>query len=341
MREPSVPVCSYSSTGLLKASMHQLSLFDNHGKIYVVKRLSRRMKYTVKDLRADFPDEDACLAWLVEYLYPDGITCKNCQKVTKHYRVKSRKSYSCDICGHHVHPTAGTIFHKSRTPLTDWFYAIWLMSSNKAGTSAKQIERELGVTYKTAWRMMHQIRKMMATPDAELKGEVEIDETYVHANVFKRSSAIRMYGPTGARSGQIIFGAVERGGGQVFVKHVPTTGVRVLMPLIEDHIAQRSIIYSDEHGSYRTLHRRGFRHFTTNHSKHEHVHKENPNNYTQTIENFWSTWKPRMRGTFKHVSPKYIEAYAWEFAWRYSNRGKPSMFWSLMSKISTTSVRLD
>lgn len=291
------------------------------------------MKYTIKDLMSDFPDDDACLEWLVEYLYPEGIVCATCKRPTKHYRVTGRPAYACSLCGHHVHPMVGTIFEKSRTPLTSWFYAIYLMSSNKAGTSAKQIERELGVTYKTAWRMMHQIRSMMAEPEKELSGEVEIDETYVHANVFKRSSAIRMYGPTGARSGQIIFGGVERNTGKVYIKHVKTTGVRVLMPEIEGHIAQGSIIYSDEHRSYMTLHKRGYRHFTTNHSKHERVHPNNADNYTQTIENFWSTWKPRMRGTFRHVGPGYIEAYAWEFAWRYSNRDKPSMFWALMARV--------
>ncbi len=231
---------------------------------------------------------------------------------------------------------AGTIFEGSRTPLTSWFYAIYLMSTNKAGTSATQIQRELGVTYKTAWRMMHQIRSMMAEPQQELKGSVEIDESYVHANVYKRSSAMSRYGPTGARKGTIMFGAVERGSGKVYVKQVKYTGATELQPLIRDHVQSGSIIYSDEHGAYRTLHKRGYRHFTTNHSKHEHVHPDNPTNYTQTIENFWSTWKPRMKGTFRYIGPKYMEAYAWEYAWRYSNRNKPSMFWSLMARIGTT-----
>lgn len=314
--------------------MYQLQLPLINGKIYIVKRLSRAMKYTVKDLRTDFPDDESCLEWLVNYLYPDGITCKVCEKITKHHKLKGRRVYSCGWCGTQVSPTAGTIFHKSKVPLTDWFYAIWIMSSNKAGTPATQIQRELGLSYPTVFRMMHKIREMMAAPDEVLSGEVEMDETYVHANVFKRSSAIRMYGPTGARSGQIIFGMVERGGGKVFVKHVPTAGARVLQPLIHEHVAKGAVIYTDEHGSYRTLHQQGYRHFTTNHSKHEHVHPVNDQNYTQTIENFWSTWKPRLKGTFKHVTPKYLENYAWEFAWRYGHRGDVCMFWSLMGRVS-------
>lgn len=120
------------------------------------------MRYTIKDFQADFPNEQACLTWLKDYLYPDGIYCKICKKVTPHHAMRTRKSYSCETCGHHVHPTAGTIFDHSSTPLTLWFYAIYLMSATRAGISAKQLERELGVTYKTAWRMFHQIRSMMS-----------------------------------------------------------------------------------------------------------------------------------------------------------------------------------
>lgn len=298
-------------------------------KVILVK-LSRFMRYTVHDLQSDFPDEAACLEWLVNYLYPDGITCKVCEKITKHHPMKTRKSYSCDECGHHVHPTAGTIFHKSRTPLRSWFHAVYLMSTNKAGTSAKQIERELGVTYKTAWRMMHQIRTMMEAPDGQLTGEVEVDETYVHANTYKRSSARRKYGYTGRRAGQIIFGAVQRGG-MVKVHHVRAPGVRVLMPIIEKDIAKGSLIHSDGYGAYKTLEQRGYQHQTTNHTLLQYVDGDN---YTQNIENVWSHFKRGIKGVYRHIDPKYLQAYANEYAWRYNYRNKPSMFWSLMGRIS-------
>lgn len=310
--------------------MYQLQLLPQNGKVYVVHKLSTHMKYTVKDLRVDFPDDQACLAWLVDYLYPEGITCKLCNKVTKHHPMKARKSYSCDECGHHVHPTAGTIFHKSSTPLTDWFYAIYLMSSNKAGTSAKQIERELGVTYKTAWRMMHQIRKMMEAPDELLSGEVEMDESYIHANVYKRSSAQRRYGRTGQRAGEVLFGMVQRNGAAK-VWHVKSAGARVLQPLILKNVKYGSLIHTDGYLAYRRLPKMGYEHRTTDHSAFEFYREDS---YTQNIENLWSTMKPRWKGTFKHISPKYLQAYANEYAWRYSNRNKPSMFWSLMCRVN-------
>lgn len=148
-----------------------------------MNRKPKMQRFSLKAFQKQFPDDAACLEWLKNYLYPDGIFCKNCEEVTKHYRVVSRPSYCCEHCGNHVHPTAGTIFHKSPTPLTTWFYAMYLMSATRCGISAKQIERETGVTYKTAWRMFKQIRTMLDDEkSAPLGGKsglgVEMDEAY-------------------------------------------------------------------------------------------------------------------------------------------------------------------
>src|SRR5688572_4756430 len=130
-------------------------------------------RYTLMEFDRDFPDDTACLEWLVGYLYPDGIYCPKCQKVTKHHRVKARTSYSCQFCGHHEHPMRGTIFEDSATSLKLWFYAIFLMSQTRCGISAKQLERELGVTYKTAWRMFNKIRSMLTQDEDPFSGHVE------------------------------------------------------------------------------------------------------------------------------------------------------------------------
>ena len=94
-------------------------------------RKPKMQRYTLRDFEREFPTDDACLEWLKNYLYPDGILCKLCERVTPHHKVASRRSYSCDYCGHHVHPTADTIYHKSSTPLRLWFYAIYLMASTR------------------------------------------------------------------------------------------------------------------------------------------------------------------------------------------------------------------
>ncbi|MEM6283176.1 MAG: IS1595 family transposase [Chloroflexota bacterium] len=121
--------------------------------------------YTIRDFERDFPDDEACLAWLVQLRWPDGITCKKCQKVTNHYYIEGRKSYSCQECGNHVHPTAGTIYHKSRTPLPVWFYAVYLIVSAGGEITARKLEHDLGVTYKTAWRMRKLIKERLADED--------------------------------------------------------------------------------------------------------------------------------------------------------------------------------
>ncbi len=132
-------------------------------------------QYTIFEFERAFPDDAACLDHLVRRRYPNGISCPTCQKVTKHFREASRPSYACEYCGHHEHPMVGTIFEGSATSLKLWYYAIFLMSSTRCGISAKQLERELGVTYKCAWRMFNKIRSLMTT-DETFAGTVELDE---------------------------------------------------------------------------------------------------------------------------------------------------------------------
>lgn len=282
-------------------------------------------KYTIRDLRTDFPDDLSCLEWLVKYLYPNGIFCKKCQKITKHYRVKSRPSYSCDMCGNHVHPTADTIFHKSTTPLTLWFYAIFLMTATRSGISAKQLQRELGVTYKTAWRMFHQIRIMMSDDKAPLGGEVEVDETYIGGKGYNR----RFVRDFGEKPKEIVFGMVERNG-KAKVRHVKSSGTRSLIPQISKSVELNTQIYSDQWGAYTTLPKLGYRHNSINH-KETYVNK---NVHTQNVENLWSNMKRGITGVYRHIDAKYVQNYADEYAFRYSNRNNPQpMFLTLMEKV--------
>ena len=137
-----------------------------------------RMTYT--EFMRRFPDSDACLEYLKERHYPNGTPCPKCSKPSRFHKIRGRSAYSCQYCGHHVYPTAGTIFHKSTTSLQLWFFGIYLISSSKCGISAKQFGREIGVSYKTAHRMMKQIRHLLSDDDSEpLSGDVELDETFV------------------------------------------------------------------------------------------------------------------------------------------------------------------
>ena len=147
------------------------------------------IKFTIKDFKKRFPNDDACLAELMKDRYGSVSICTDCNKETTFHRVKNRRCYECQWCGFQIHPTANTIFHKSRTPLTDWFYIMYLMTATRSGVSAKEVERQLGVTYKTAWRMCHQIRKAMSD-NPTLKGE------YVNEFAFRynqRAETIPMF----------------------------------------------------------------------------------------------------------------------------------------------------
>ena len=139
------------------------------------------MTLTVTDFFRQFPTDDACLEHLWNVRFGDEVECEKCGKVGKFYRLRKGPAYSCPRCGHHIHPMVGTPFAKSRTPLQKWFYAMYMFTTTRHGVAAKELQRQLGVTYKTAWRMGHELRKYMAEVDGEtpLSGDVEADETYV------------------------------------------------------------------------------------------------------------------------------------------------------------------
>src|SRR5229473_3011229 len=131
--------------------------------------IAKEWFYSVADFNREFANDDACLEYIKEQRWPNGVAkCEKCSIERKHHRVGNRTAYACDYCGNHIYPLAGTIFHKSTTPLRLWFYAIYLMGSTRCGISAKQIQRETGVTYKTAWRMFKQIRSMLGNGDLKL-----------------------------------------------------------------------------------------------------------------------------------------------------------------------------
>lgn len=140
---------------------------------------SKMINFTVKQFSDMFPDDNACLEWIKNHKYPEGIHCLKCDKVTKHHKLTKRPVYECDYCGHQVSPLAGTIFHKSTTPLKIWFDAIYEMATTRSGFSAKALQRKHGVTYKTAWRMSKQIRTLLNENQDIFTGEVEAYETYI------------------------------------------------------------------------------------------------------------------------------------------------------------------
>jgi transposase-like protein len=282
------------------------------------------------NFNADFPNDDACLTHILEARWPDGRTlCEKCGVERKHHRVTGRTAYACDRCGNHIYPLAGTIFEKSTTSLRLWFHAMFLMGSTRCGVSAKQIQRETGVTYKTAWRMFKQIRTLMSE-DVTLEGSsVEMDETYVggHRRGGRRG---RASGP--AQEKAIVIGAVERGGKVVALVSNDVTKA-TLHGIAKEYILPDSIVYTDHYPAYMGLDKiNGYQHRRINHTAGVYVVGDT---HTQTIEGFWSLVKRGIGGVYHSVSKKYLQTYLNEYSFRYNRRndGQP-MFTSLLAQVS-------
>lgn len=280
-------------------------------------------KYTTKDFETEFPTSEACFEWLKDHRWPEGIHCQKCQKVTKHHRIKNRSSYTCDYCGSQVYPTAGTIFHKSATPLRVWFQVIYRMSATRCGISAKQIQRETGVTYKTAWRMCREIRSLLGGDIEKLGGEVEVDETYVGGKGTGKRGR-------GASNKTIVVGAAQRKG-KVVAKVIPNVKRSSLIPFMVKKVDRNATLYTDEFPSYDHMARYGFNHKRIEHSTKVYVRG---NIHTNSIEGFWSLVKRGISGVNHAVSPKYLQCYLDEYAFRYSHRqAEEPMFKIFLSRI--------
>lgn len=184
--------------------------------------------------------------------------------------------------------------------------------------------------YVTAFKMMHKLRKVMA-PDGSIafSQEIEMDETFFHPNVYKRSSARKKYGETGQRKGEVIVGMLERHTNRIKLWQYKSLRGVSLPLLVENNVMVATTVYTDGAKSYRPISNNGYYHRTTNHNRQEFVDKEDPRNSTQRIENFWSHFKRGRRGVYRTMSPKYLLNYGHEYAFRFTYRNHPSLFWAL------------
>ena len=281
------------------------------------------MKYTIKDFHEQFKTDADCLAYIYAQRFQEGATCQQCGVKGHFYPVEGRRSYACE-CGFQLYPTAGTIFHKSPTSLKSWFFAMFLMTASKNGVAAKELQRQLGVTYKCAWRMAHQIRQLLAEGRLELQGVVEADETYIGGK--RRGKRGR-----GAEGKTPVIGIVERGG-NVVAKAVGDTSARTIISNIEKHVMPQSLVITDDYQAYYRLRHVDFRHESVRHSVKEYVRGSV---HTNSIEGFWSQLKRSINGTFHSVSRQHLQKYVNEFAYRYNRRkSEKPMFLHLAASVA-------
>lgn len=288
------------------------------------------MRYTLKEFQAEYPDDGTCLDQIMKEQYGGtSFVCPACGVDTTFHRITKRRAYACKDCGHHIYPCVGTIFEKSRTPLTKWFYAMYLFTSTRHGVPAKELERQLGVTYKCAWRMAHELRKLMAQADDHrpMSGHVEIDETRIGG---RQSPQER---ETKGDNKVIVMGIVERGeSGILRAGPVDDVTQRVLEAHVLHNVQRGSVVSTDDWGGYNNLRKAPYQHGVVNHSIKEYARGIH---HTNTIEGHWSLLKRSIRGTHVHVSPKHLWKYVAEFSYRRNFRqSHRAMFNRLVASFS-------
>jgi transposase-like protein len=269
------------------------------------------MRYTIKDLRADFPDDESCLEFFFDRRYGDLKTCPKCGTVgVKFYRVNKRMAYKCKECRQYIYPLAGTIFEKSTTSLTYWVHAIYLFSVSKNGVSALELERQIGVSYKTAHRMEKMIRQLMREHGklGFLGTPIEMDEAYIkgrgkHKNYHDNSTPV--------------LAALEVGG-HVRTQVVERANSKTALPFMKEHIDVGSMLHTDESKIYQHLEvKQVYRHKSVRHIAKEFVKDGVTTNH---VEGFFGQLKRSLDGTYHAVSPYYLHSYVAEFAYRYNHR---------------------
>ncbi len=299
-------------------------------------------RYAVMEFMREFPDDAACLDYLWRTLYSSGgrhYLCPKCDEMRTFHRVQSRPLYSCAKCGYGIHPTAGTIFEKSSTSLHLWFYGIYLMSSTRCGISAKQLERELGVTYKTAWRMFNKIRSLLTQDETPFDGIVEVDEAYIGGQAKWRSPARSKAKGVRRGSGTIktpVVGLAQRGDNENSGKVFVTLARGNRAPDFVGHVMQKVLpattVYTDETPKAEPLEKWGYHHGRVNHSQKVYVSGDV---HTNTIEGFWALTKGGIGGVYHSVSTKHLQSYLDEYAFRYNNRDRVGrgMFTAFMERV--------
>jgi transposase len=276
---------------------------------------------TLKQYLERFPTDDACLDYLMATRYGKRHVCAKCGKEANFHRVKARRCYECDFCGNQVYPTAGTPFENTRTSLRDWFTVMLMFCASRNGVSAKEVQRTIGVTYKTAWRMCNLIRQYMGYVDGDTPmggvdgGIVEADKAFFGGR-----------DKLGQDDKTVVLGMVERGA-EIITRVIPDKRERSVLPHLAMLVKRGSRVATDEAKAFANLGEYGYMHGTVNHSEGQYVSGQV---HTNNLEAFWSHIKRSLKGTYVNVSPKWLQTYLWEFEYRQNLRKSPHVMLELL-----------
>jgi transposase-like protein len=261
---------------------------------------------TIFEFQTWFPDEEACLKFLIQSRWPNGFICPRCGH-NEYYWKEGRKLLQCKRCEYQASPTAGTVMHRSRMPLTMWFQAAYLVTTHTPGMSALQFQRQMGLkNYETAFTMFHKLRAGMVRQDRDrLSGLVEVDETYIGGK--KEGSPGR-----GAEGKVIVAGAVDirrKSANRVRLKVIPNVTGEALLGFVKDNIEEGATVETDDWRGYSRLNTAGYEHITSE----ELIH----------LHRVFSNLKTWLLGTHHGVSPQHLQAYLNEYTFRFNRRKTP------------------
>lgn len=284
-------------------------------------------KLTVRQFFVRFPDDDKCIEHVMAVRYGLRHVCAACGVESTFHKLSERRAYSCAHCGDHVYPCAGTVFEDSRTSLQMWFYAIFLFVTTRHGVSGKELQRTLGVTYKTAWRMGGKIRELMQGVEGfpTLRGHIELDEAVVGGH---------RPGKTGrGAAGKTIVFAMKQRGGPIATEIIPDVRRETLREIVDERIAPGSIVSSDELQSYDLLKGDGYIHGRVKHGVKRWAVTDKERgirHHVNHVESFWRLFKYSIRSTHIHISPKYMDRYLAEFTFRSNHRQMQNAMFDLL-----------
>jgi transposase-like protein len=275
---------------------------------------------SLADLQEAFPDEAACIDHFRALRWPDmgSVPCPHCGVIGKPYLLGNR-THKCPECRRTFTVRNGTIFEDSKIALRKWFMAVFLMTSHKKGISSCQLARDIGVTQKTAWFMLHRIRNAAMTKEfnSPLSGTVEVDEAFVGPKPKFQHASKRTFGRglSNVKYNKIVFGMLQRDG-ELRLSYLPDLKLKTTVPVVRANIAPHSRVHTDESSRYSWM-QVSYAHEYVKHSLGEYVRDEVT---TNRIENVFSHFKRTMIGTYHKASAKHLDRYLQMFAYRWNRR---------------------
>lgn len=270
----------------------------------------------VLELLDYFKDESTCKAYLEQKRWGGTPACHHCGSI-RVYRTKSGFKCAETLCNKKFSVTSGSIYHGTHLPLRIWFAAIYLASSSKKGISSLQLSRQLGITQKSGWYLLHRIREMLkAKAPKVFKDVVQIDETLIGGLNKNRHANKRHKNSQGGAGKSIVFGAYSIDG-KIRTAVIPNCEVATIIPIVKDWMQKGSIIVTDEAKYYHSSLNSDYFHVAVNHSAGEYVRGGFTNNH---VENFWSIFQRGIVGVYHFVSPKHLQRYCNEFSGRFNSR---------------------